>query len=195
MNLTKTQLKAIMPNAENNIKKNPHTKFCTLDLFVNYLNKYAQVFGISTAAQWAYFLAQIAHESAELRYTEEIASGAAYDTGSLAKRLGNTPAKDGDGQRYKGRGYIQLTGTYNYRSFSDYVKSKGDNVDFLKTPQKLAEMSYAIRSAFWYWWKHDLNRYANRLDFVGLTKAINGGTNGLQSRNKYKEIALKVLEI
>lgn len=193
MNITNVQIKAIMPNVENNIKRNPNTKQCDLNVLVSFLNKYAAAFGISTAKQWAYFLAQIAHESAEFRYTEEIASGAAYDTGSLAKKLGNTPQKDGDGQKYKGRGYIQLTGTSNYRAFDAFAKSRGITVDFVKNPARLAEMSYAVYSAFWFWWKNNLNRFVERNDFDGLTRAINGGTNGLAQRKMYLNKALKAI--
>lgn len=182
-----------MPNAERNIKANPHTKGESLDRFVEILNKYGETFGLNTPMRWAYFLAQIAHESLELRYTEEIASGAAYDTGTLAKRLGNTPQKDGDGQKYKGRGYIQITGTTNYLSYSNYLKAHGMDVDLLKKPELLAQMLGAAKSAMWFFWKNDLNRFADSANFREQTRRVNGGYNGWESRCKYRDKALKVL--
>lgn len=69
------------------------------EIFLPYLNRFAVEFGIDTPLRWAHYLAQIAHESGELRYTQEIASGKAYEG---RKDLGNT--RKGDGARYKGRG-------------------------------------------------------------------------------------------
>ena len=65
----------------------------------------------------AAFIAQIGHESGQFRYVRELGNDqylSKYDTGSLAKRLGNTPEADGDGQKYRGRGLIQITGRANY---------------------------------------------------------------------------------
>lgn len=193
MKITKEMIKAVMPNAERNIKANPHTKGESLDRFVDILNQYGTTFGLTTPMRWAYFLAQIAHESLELRYTEEIASGAAYDTGTLAIRLGNTPQKDGDGQRYKGRGYIQITGRSNYSDYGLYLRQHGMNVDLLKKPELLAQIIGATKSAMWFFWKNDLNRYADSADFRTLTRKVNGGYNGWESRCKYRDRALKTL--
>ena len=88
MEITKEQLKVIMPNAGTRA-----------DVFLPYLNRYMERYGINNRMRVCHFLAQIAHESGELRYTREIGSGAEYDTGRKARMLGNTPAKDGDGQR------------------------------------------------------------------------------------------------
>ena len=105
MKITKQQLVAIMPNIQSNIKYNKHYSGYTIDDIVKLLNRYAEEFEINTPPRWAHYLAQIAHESGEFRYTEEIASGKAYE---WRKDLGNIKA--GDGVRYKGRGLIQLTG-------------------------------------------------------------------------------------
>ena len=76
MKITKEQLKAIMPNIEGNLKRNKNFAGMTLDKVTELLNKYAEEFDITTPLRWAHYLAQIAHESMEFRYTEEIASGA-----------------------------------------------------------------------------------------------------------------------
>lgn len=131
----------------------------------------------------AHFIAQIAHESGQFQFFRELASGVAYDTGRLAKRLGNTPDADGDGQRYKGRGAIQITGRFNYQKVSDYFK-----VDFIKNPEKLESPEFAIRSAGYYWDSKKLNVYADKDDILSITKIINGGTNGYAERKKYLDI-------
>lgn len=130
---------------------------------------------ITTRRRAAMFIAQTAHESAGYRYREEIASGAAYE-GRLA--LGNN--KPGDGVRFKGRTYIQITGRHNYAAVS-----KALAVDFLAHPAKLAEPMYAAKGAAWWWWAHGCNQLADADDFVGLTRCINGGTNGLADRQAY----------
>ena len=70
-----------------------------LDEFVASFNQWSQAYEINNTKRLVHYLAQVMHESACLRYTTEIASGAAYDTGAKAKALGNTPEKDGDGQK------------------------------------------------------------------------------------------------
>lgn len=134
---------------------------------------------INTPMRIAHFLAQIAWESGSLKYTEEIASGAAYDTGAKAKALGNTPKKDGDGQRYKGRGLIQLTGKANYRSYGNAV-----GIDFLNDNRwrLLAEPQYAADSAGWFWETHGLNERADHDEFTNITRIINGSTATVKKR-------------
>lgn len=188
MEITKEQLKAIMPNIEGNIKKNKNFAGVTLDKVVELLNKYAAEFDIDNPQRWAHYLAQIAHESMEFRYTEEIASGARYDTGALAVKLGNTPQKDGDGQKYKGRGLMQLTGKYNY---TEYKKFCG--FDVLKHPELLAKPVGAIRSSMWIWRKKNLNYYADIDALLTITKLINGGTNGYSERKKYYNRARRAI--
>ena len=96
----------------------PNTYIQGADEFVASFNMWAHAYGITTKKRVVHYLAQVFHESACLRYTTELASGAAYDTGPKAIALGNTPEADGDGQKYKGRGYIQLTGLANYKAFN-----------------------------------------------------------------------------
>ena len=147
-------------------------------------------FNINTPLRIAHFIAQVAHESGAFQYLKEIASGAAYDTGRLAARLGNTPEADGDGQKYKGRGYIQLTGTNNYRLFDEFT---GGKYDLMNHPERLEQPDLAMLAAGWYWSRNDLNRLADRDDLLSITKRINGGTNGLEDRRNYLKNAKKVL--
>lgn len=123
----------------------------------------------------AHFLAQVGHESGDLRYTEELASGDAYEGRA---DLGNTQA--GDGPRFKGRGLIQLTGRANYVAFGaarrrDFVT--GANNMLLSTDANLA-----VDVSCWFWTTHDLNALADGGDLKAITKKVNGGCNGLADR-------------
>lgn len=143
--------------------------------FVPFLKKYCREYRINTPQRISAFLAQTAHESGCFRYTEEIASGAAYE-GRLD--LGNI--EKGDGCRYKGRGLIQLTGRYNYSCLAEDT-----GIDFLHKPELLSEPEYAVMSACWYWSSKGLNGLADTGDFHLITKKINGGYNGLADREYY----------
>lgn len=161
-----------------------------LDEFVASFNMFAYHFGLTTPKRIAHYLAQLFCESGALRYVEELASGAAYDTGRLAQRLGNTPEKDGDGQRYKGRGYIQLTGTANYKAFNAYDLCTENVVEH---PEKVAEYPLNQLSAMWFWERHNLNLIADTDDggskgegvVEKITKVVNGGQNGIADRKYY----------
>ncbi|WP_062185393.1 glycoside hydrolase family 19 protein, partial [Dysgonomonas macrotermitis] len=175
---------------EDQLKKiYPHSTKTNRDLYLPYLNKYFHKYGVDTFERICAFLAQVGHESGQLRYVEEIASGKAYDTGSLAVKLGNTPEPDGDGQKYKGKGLIQVTGKTNYRKFTEWCKINKitkTNIDFVEYPELLKQPEFAVLSAFWYWSVNSLNRYATlkEEDFKKLTKAINGGYNGYADRKE-----------
>lgn len=153
--------------------------------YIDGINKYMAAFDINTPLRAAHFLAQIAHESAELRYTEEIASGAAYEG---RKDLGNT--QKGDGKRFKGRGFIQITGRANYTKYAKFC-----GYDVVAKPELLARQPGCIRSACWFWQTHDLNAAADADAFITITKRINGGTNGLDSRRAYLTRAKKAFGI
>lgn len=152
----------------------------SIDKFLAPVNDVMELFKINTKPRMAAFLAQIAHESGSLAYVKEIASGKDYDTGSKAKSLGNTPEVDGDGQKYKGRGLIQITGRANYQALTNYAK-----VDFVNHPELLEQPLYAALSAGWFWHTRGLNEIAD-LDteeaFKTITKRINGGLNGWDDR-------------
>jgi putative chitinase len=153
------------------------------------LNAAMEEFDVDTPLRQAMFLAQLAHESGELRYQEELATGAAYDTGKLAARLGNTPEADGDGQRFKGHGPIQITGHENHRRCS---LALFHDLRLLDTPRVLTtDVISGARSAAWFWQDKGLNAFADRKDILGATKKINGGTNGLPERERYYARALR----
>lgn len=179
--ITRDQLLAIMPLAKDRADK-----------WLDPLNAAMLEYGIDTQRRVSAFLAQIAHESGQLLYVNELASGEAYDTGRLAARLGNTPEADGDGQRYKGRGLIQITGRYNYRECS--MALYGDPSLLIGNPEILEEPYAAARSAAWFWWSRGLNIVADCPNsFQLITRRINGGLNGYEERVAYFERAQRVL--
>lgn len=141
------------------------------------ISQYSGDFGINTPMRMAHFLAQVLHESGCFVYVKELASGAAYDTGKKAQALGNTPKADGDGQKYKGRGLIQVTGTNNYRACGKFFGQ-----DFLTHPELLEKPEWAFKSAGWFWKTAKCNELADKDEFTQITRKINGGTNGLNSR-------------
>jgi putative chitinase len=140
--------------------------------YLPYFNQYLGDYEINTPIRlWSYF-AQIGHESGQLRYCEEIASGKAYE-GRLD--LGNTEV--GDGVRFKGRGLIQITGRSNYKTLSYYF-----DTDFVGNPQLLEQPEWAVKSTLWYWDSRGLNAISDSGDFEKLTRRVNGGLNGLTER-------------
>lgn len=132
---------------------------------------------ITTQLRIAHFLAQIAHESDGFCTCEEYASGTAYEGRA---DLGNS--EPGDGVRFKGRGLIQLTGRANYRSYGQRI-----GIDLVSDPEKAEEPVTALVLACEYWnaARGGLNRFADDDDVVSITRAINGGTNGLEDRRRY----------
>lgn len=180
MNLTLDQLRQIMPYAGKRA-----------EIFLDPLNRAMAEFEINTPMRQVAFLAQVAHESGSLRYVRELASGEAYDTGRLAARLGNTPQDDGDGERYRGRGLIQITGTDNYRACS--VALFGDGRHLLDHPELLEQPDLAARSAGWFWQSRDLNMLADADAFTQITRRINGSTNGMEDRLMHYNQARLVL--
>ena len=130
---------------------------------------------ITGSLREAHFLAQIGHESGELRYAEELASGEAYEG---RKDLGNT--EPGDGPRFKGRGLIQLTGRTNYLKYGQAIGKDLVTNDHWKLVAEEPEL--AVDVACWYWDTHHLNQSADEDDITTITRRINGGLNGLDSR-------------
>lgn len=173
--LTQNQLLAIMPR----VPKEHAAEYLRL------LNAAMKEFGITTPRRQAAFLAQLAHESSQLRYMEEIASGEAYEG---RKDLGNT--QPGDGKRYKGRGPIQLTGRSNYRRAGTAL-----GLDLEGNPERAARPEVGFRIAGWFWKTRGLNELADRDEFKEITRRVNGGYRGLESRQQFYQRAREVLKI
>lgn len=149
----------------------------TADLVVSNFNTHACEFEITTPERVAAFIAQCAHESAQFTATREFASGAAYEG---RKDLGNL--FKGDGKKFKGRGYIQVTGRTNYAFMSKQIF--GDD-RLLSNPDLLAAPEYAMISAMVFWKSRNLNKYADIQYFETITRRINGGLNGFEDRIRY----------
>lgn len=151
------------------------------------LEEAMELFGITTPAQRAAFLAQCGHESGRFQYTRELwgptAEQALYEpTTAKSRALGNTTK--GDGYRFRGGGLIQITGRYNFR-----VMGQRLGVDLENKPDLIEEPQYAALASAAYWAEHNLNQFADAGDFVALSKAINCGNpqsahtpNGMSNR-------------
>ena len=173
--MTPTELSKVMPHATG--------AHCAT--YAPLLTAAAIEFDIITPVRLAAWLAQLAHESGELHYVEEIASGEAYEK---RRDLGNI--YPGDGVAYKGHGLIQITGRSNHKEVGDAL-----SVDFIRYPKKLMEPALAARSAGWFWKTRGLNELADIGEFVRITRRINGGTNGLAERQGYWAAAKKVFGV
>lgn len=131
------------------------------------LNNCLAKFEINTIARIRHFISQCAHESGCGYYMVEEASGSAYEYRS---DLGNT--EPGDGTKFKGGGYIQLTGRNNYQAVNQGATYVGEY--------------YPWSSAGYWWSKNNMNALCdNGADCLAVTKRVNGGTNGLASRQEY----------
>jgi predicted chitinase len=160
-------------------------------LYLPHLNAAMQARTIDTPLRTAAFVAQLAHESGEFRWMEEIwgptPAQLRYEPpGDLAAKLGNTQA--GDGKRFKGRGPIQITGRFNYAKFGGLL-----GVDLIANPALAATPEVAFATAGLFWQSNGLNELADARQFVAITRRINGGTNGLADRQMYYERAKAVL--
>lgn len=153
------------------------------------LTGYGGLFGLDVPHRLAHFIAQLAHESGGFKYDKEIwgptPAQQRYDT---RVDLGNTPAADGDGKLYAGRGPIQITGKSNYRQFTDWCRANvpGPTVpDFVATPDKVNTDPWEGMTAIWFWTTRKLNKFADENDIEMLTKRINGGLNGYDDRIRF----------
>jgi putative chitinase len=193
-----------------------HTKSTILQNYVEPLNTVAEYYEMTVnPARLAGFVAQVAHESGGFTATKENLNYSAAGLQTIfhkyfldadiaqayarkpekiacrvyANRMGNGDEHSGDGYMFCGRGLIQLTGRLNYTKFaSDLGLSLEDTVAYLETPNG------AVSSAGWFWDQNNLNQYCDSGDFVTLTKRINGGTIGIEDRQKGFNIALQYLQ-
>lgn len=172
-----------------------------LNSVMSALDRYGAEFGLDLPHRAVAFLAQLLHESGSFRYDREIWGGTPAQLGYDTRTdLGNTPAKDGDGYKNRGRGPIQVTGGYNIRAFHDWCRKKFLNPpDFVANPDLINSDPWEGLSAIWYWDngnpdRKSLNRYADRNDAEMITRRINGGLNGYADRlTYYTRLGLVVL--
>jgi predicted chitinase len=176
--LTFNQLRAICSNAKDEWLKEalPHLNNAFIDASIN------------TKQRCACILGQVLLECGEFKYREEVASGAAYEG---RKDLGNT--MKGDGIKYKGHGWIQITGRKNHALASEAI-----GVDFVNNPQLATLPVNCAKILAWYWNTNQLNLLADKGDERTITKRVNGAcTDGKPSfylrRHAYHDKVLKVL--
>ena len=182
--------------------------------WVDALNETFNRFRIVTPNQQAAFIGQCGHECGHFKIleenlnyraatlmklwpkrfpTQEIANAYAGNPKKIANmvyanRMGNRDESSGDGYRFRGRGCIQLTGSTNY-----FNAGKALGMDFWADPDLVGTPTYAALTAGWFWSTHRCNELAEAGDWIKLTKAINGGTIGLDDRIKHTNEALAVL--
>jgi putative chitinase len=201
MNLELDQLRQIIP-------KNPYVEY-----WYNALEQLLPQYQIDTPHRLAAFLAQCAHESGNFVFIKENLNyrwqslrkifPKYFPTDALAQqyekqpekiankiyanRMGNGSEDSGDGYRFCGRGLIQVTGRDNYSWFAASLDiSPEEASEYMET------FEGAAQSACWFWETNNLNQWADRGDIVTLTKRINGGTIGLEDRQKHYNHALHI---
>ncbi|PUB43241.1 glycoside hydrolase family 19 protein [Pseudomonas sp. GV047] len=176
MPITEQQLLQILPNAGRQA-----------GVFVPALNTAMNRYSIVGTQRAAAFIAQVGHESGQLRYVREIWGPTAQQAGYEGRAdLGNTVP--GDGSKYRGRGLIQITGRANHAACGEAL-----GLDLINQPTLLEQPQYAAMSAAWFWSTRGLNTLADQGDFVKITRRINGGLIGQADRQALYDTALKVL--
>ena len=155
------------------------------------LNAALRLAGCTTVNRAAMFCAQVGEESISLTAPTELASGAEYEGRA---DLGNT--ERGDGVRFKGRGFIQITGRANYRGLSKWAHSKGlvpSATYFIDHPAQLATDKHVWLGPIWYWTvARSMNHFADAKDIEGATRAVNGGLNGFTDRKNRWHLCLRL---
>ena len=192
--ITQAQLKRVVPS----LKKD------AVDEFVASFNMWAVHFGIDTDKRVAMYLAEVFHESGNLRYREENLN---YSADGLLKtwpsrftkekaqlyahkpekianyvyasRMGNGNEASGDGWRFRGRAFIGITGRDNYQKYADSEWCVGD---LMKNPDMLSQFPENQKASMWFWMTKGLNELADKDDILAITKKVNGGYNHLAQR-------------
>jgi predicted chitinase len=172
--ITKKQLSRIWDVSETTIS----------DRIINDLNACLVRFQINTSVRIRHFISQISHESGGGKWMKELASGDDYEG---RKDLGNT--QPGDGRKYKGAGFIQLTGRANYSDFSKYMNDPKvmDGVDYVA-------LNYPATSAGYWWYNNRMNALCDKNPSVEeVTRKVNGGLRGIEDRKVYYNRCLEVI--
>ncbi|MGX9570798.1 glycoside hydrolase family 19 protein [Pseudomonas sp. CFBP 5748] len=176
MPVTEQQLLQILPNAG--------TK---AGVFASILSTAMGCYQIVGPLRTAAFMAQIGHESGQLRYVRELWGPTPAQTRYEGRDdLGNT--MPGDGFKYRGRGLIQITGRTNYAECGESL-----GLDLINQPELLEQPQWAAMSAAWFWSSRGLNTLADVGAFDKITRRINGGQNGAADRRALYVRALQVL--
>ncbi|MPQ83832.1 glycoside hydrolase family 19 protein [Pseudomonas sp. MAFF 730085] len=176
MPITEQQLLQILPNAGHQA-----------GVFVSALNAAMNRYAIVGTARASAFIAQIGHESGQLRYVREIWGPTAQQLGYEGRAdLGNTVK--GDGSKYRGRGLIQITGRANYAACGEAL-----GLALVNHPELLEQPRHAAMSAAWFWSTRGLNTLADQKDFAKITRRINGGLTGQADRQALYDKALQLL--
>lgn len=145
------------------------------------------LWAIDSPVRQAMFIAQVGHESGRLVYVRELWGPTPSQSGYEGRAdLGNT--QPGDGQRFMGRGLIQITGRANYA-----LAGAALNLPLLTQPELLEQTGNAALSAAWFWNVHGLNQLADAGAFETITHRINGGLNGLADRQALLATATRAL--
>jgi putative chitinase len=172
--ITKKQLSRIWDVSETTIS----------DRIINDLNACLVRFQINTSVRIRHFISQISHESGGGKWMKELASGDDYEG---RKDLGNT--QPGDGRKYKGAGFIQLTGRANYSDFSKYMNDPKvmDGVDYVA-------LNYPATSGGFWWHNNNMNALCDKNPSVEeVTRKVNGGLRGIEDRKVYYNRCLEVI--
>lgn len=135
-------------------------------------------FGLNSDLIIAHFWAQMAHETGGFRWLRELGGPKYFQRYEGRKDLGNT--KPGDGVKYHGRGIIHITGRYNYDIYGQKIGK-----DLINNPELAEKPDVAMLIALHYWQDRGINAKAARDDVKAVTRAINGGLNGLPDRKHY----------